>query len=128
MKALLRRARRGQSAVDYAITIMVTTAGLTAVGVVVNRGIQAKVNNAVDAYAGIGGTIGSASMGTLKQYQSYADESFYKTYTENVEQEHLGGGHVKEETVNQMTVRAAGGSQKQRTGKGRQAAVKTQFE
>ncbi len=124
-KRLIGRFRRGNFFTEYAILLSVVAAAFTAIGIVMNRALQARVYSATTAYTGIQATIGAntpgvtagAVFGARDQYQSYADESFYQTYNENVTQRHMGGGAVKIEKVSDINARAAGGSQKQRTAK-----------
>ena len=131
-KRLISRCRPGNFMTEYAILFSVVAAAFTAIGIVMNRALQARVYSATKAYTGITATITdtsaagtTATFGALDQYQSYADESFYQTYSENVTQRHMGGGAVKLEKVSDINARAAGGSQKQRTARAGTATTAT---
>ena len=113
--------RRGMHMTEWAILFgLIATAFLT-IQVYVRRALQARVMSATDAFTSINGTINSSGNAAVfavfrnqKQAEPYYAESFYNTYQEQVEQEHLGGGNVKIEKVADVSARAAGGYEKQK--------------
>jgi hypothetical protein len=107
---------------EWAILLgLVVTAFLT-VQVYLRRALQARVIAASDAFTQIranfnassGGVSLNANFAGFNQQEPYYHESFYETYQEQVQREHLGGGAVAVEKVADVTARAANGYQIQR--------------
>jgi hypothetical protein len=106
---------------EWAILLgLVVTAFLT-VQVYLRRALQARVIAASDAFTSIRANFNSgganaiqANFAGMNQQEPYYHESFYETYQEQVERQHLGGGAVAVEKVADVTARAANGYQIQR--------------
>jgi len=113
---------RGQSTAEYAVVLSLVIAAVIGMQIYVKRGLQARVKAGTDSFTGAGagfefteGTAGiTAQYKPLRQYEPYYQESAYDTYSENVEQEHMGEGKVVKEKVSDVNVRKAGGYQRQR--------------
>jgi len=110
---------------EWAILLgLVVTAFLT-VQVYLRRALQARVIAAADAFTSVranfnatgGGVTFNANFAGHNQQEPYYQESFYETYQESVDQEHLGGGKIQIEKVSDVTARAANGFQLQRGAK-----------
>ena len=109
---------------EYAVTLSVTAAAFTAIGIGVNRSLQARVKAGADSYTKIQRNIGIPSVagapelvvnfGAGNQYENYATQQEYATYTERVNQTHMpGNGSILQEKVSDVTARAAGGFTRQ---------------
>jgi len=122
--------RRGQNTVEYAVLFALVAAAFLTMQTYAKRGLQARVRSGTDALTGISATItgtgtgsGSATFtNTVTQYEPYYQESFGRTYSESVEQEHMGGGEIKKEKVADITVREKGAYQAQKGSVGRSTA------
>jgi len=117
---------KGQSTAEYAVVLSVIIAAVIGMQIYVKRGLQARVKSGTDAFTSAGAGFNftqaagerdtgiTATFSKLSQYEPYYSESSYDTYSENVEQEHMGGGQVVKEKISELNVRKAGGYQKQR--------------
>mgnify|MGYP001596837968 CR=1 FL=1 len=131
---------RGQSTAEYAVVLSLVIAAVIGMQIYVKRGLQARVKAGTDSFTSVqkgtkfgldtvdmpgytpkfaadgGGfsAITAAKFGALTQYEPYYQESSYDTYSENIEQEHMGDGKVVKEKVSDVNVRKAGGYQRQR--------------
>lgn len=121
----MRKITKGQSSAEYAIVLSLVVAAVIGMQVYVKRGLQARVKSGTDAFVSAGanfeitapeGAIGlnAVKFTALRQYEPYYQESSYTSYSENVEQEHMGAGEISKEKVSDISVREAGGYQSQR--------------
>lgn len=120
----MRKITKGQSSAEYAIVLSLVVAAVIGMQVYVKRGLQARVKAGTDALTSAGadfsiappegGTgINPVTFAALRQYEPYYQESQYTSYSENVEQEHMGDGQISKEKVSDINVREAGGYQAQ---------------
>lgn len=114
--------RQGQSIAEYAVLFAVVIAAVVAMQTYSKRGIQARIKSGTDALTTVKTTISSAGDNTLtanfvslSQYEPYYLETFGETYQEKVEREQMGVGKVVKEIVSDVSARAAGSSQKQKS-------------
>lgn len=114
---------KGQSTAEYAIIIAVVIGAAVAMQTYVKRGLQARQKAGTDAFAGVTAefakesAIGTnANFAAMGQYEPYYLEASNDRYTENVEQEHMGGGKVVKEKVSDISTTAAFSIQKQVSG------------
>lgn len=116
---------RGQSTAEYAVVLSLVIAAVIGMQIYVKRSLSARVKAGADAFATAGagqqfsltdsdGKIMTADYKELKQYEPYYNESGYDTYSENVEQEHTGGGSIVKEKVSDVNIRLGGGKTIQR--------------
>ena len=131
---------RGQSTAEYAVVLSLVIAAVIGMQIYVKRGLQARVKAGTVSFTSVQkdtsfsleatdmlgytpkfaadgsdlSTITATKFGKLSQYEPYYQESAYDTYSENVEQEHMGEGKVVKEKVSDVNVRKAGGYQRQR--------------
>ena len=121
--------RKAQSTAEYAVVLSLVVAAVIGMQVYVKRGLQARVKAGADSLVSSGAGfsfeapsgstgISAVTFSSLRQYEPYYQESSYDSYTENVEQEHMGGGAIVKEKVSDLNVRKAGGYQKQRGSQG----------
>lgn len=120
----LLRKKHGQSTAEYAVVLSLVIAAVIGMQVFVKRGLQARTKAGADAFTNVGrgfnfsavtnSGVNSVVLSNLSQYEPYYAESTYDTYSENIEQEHMGGGKVIKEKVSDLQVRRAGGKNVQR--------------
>jgi hypothetical protein len=122
---MFRRINKAQSTAEYAVVLSVVIAAIIGMQIYVRRGLSARVKAGTDAFtsAGVGFNftahanvtgLTSPIFSNLSQYEPYYAESSFDTYSENVEQEHMGSGAIVKEKVSDIQVRRAGGRQSQR--------------
>lgn len=123
---MLRTFKKAQSTAEYAVILSLVIAAVIGMQVYVKRGLQARLKKGTDAFTSSGAdfqfdlpsgaptTLTAGRFSKLTQYEPYYTEQQYDTYSENVEQEHMGGGKVLKEKVSDINVRAQGGYTKQR--------------
>lgn len=120
----MRKITKGQSSAEYAVILSLVVAAVIGMQVYVKRGLQARVKAGTDAFVSAGSDfiitaptgatgISAVTFSALRQYEPYYQESQYTSYSENVEQEHMGGGEISKEKVSDINVREAGGYQAQ---------------
>ncbi|MFH1768021.1 MAG: hypothetical protein ABH858_02530 [Candidatus Omnitrophota bacterium] len=109
-----RKNRKGQSITEYAILFGIVIGALAGMQVYVKRGLNAKFKDGTDAYANITGSFTvtggqTVTLDKMSQYEPYYVEAKGATYQETVEQQHMGGGQIKNEIVSDIVASAAGG-------------------
>lgn len=120
----MRKTSRGQSSAEYAVILSLVVAAVIGMQVYVKRGLQARVKAGTDALTSVGADfsiaapdgatdLNAVTFSALRQYEPYYQESQYTSYSENVEQEHMGDGQISKEKVSDISVREAGGYQAQ---------------
>ena len=120
----MRKITKGQSSAEYAVILSLVVAAVIGMQVYVKRGLQARVKAGTDSFVSAGSDfsitapdgstgINAVTFSALRQYEPYYQESQYTSYSENVEQEHMGGGQIAKEKVSDISVREAGGYQAQ---------------
>ena len=123
---MLIRLKRAQSVTEYAILLGIVIAAFAGMQVYLKRGLQARVKSGTDAFTSPATTIDVNGFTTdflaLSQYEPYYAESKGENYSENVKQEHMGGGKIVEEIVSEIGASASDGYRAELAGAAAQGA------